>query len=62
MAWADLLQRVWKIDGLRCPFCGGRMVVLAAVHDPDATTAILAAVHVAYANDLTTAIPARAPP
>ena len=62
MAWADLLQRVWKIDGLRCPFCGGRMVVLAAVHDPDAITAILAAVHVAYANDLTTAIPARAPP
>jgi len=38
------------------------MVVLAAVHDPDAITAILAAVHVAYANDLTTAIPARAPP
>lgn len=62
MAWADLLQRVWKIDGLRCPFCGGRMVVIAAVHDPDAITAILAAVHLAYACDLATAVPARAPP
>jgi len=59
MAWADLLQRVWKIDGLRCPNCCGRMVVLAAVRDPDAITAILAAIHVAH---VTTLIPARAPP
>jgi hypothetical protein len=50
MVWADLLQRVWKIDALRCPFCGGRMIVLATLHDPDAITAILAAVHLADAS------------
>ncbi len=52
MAWADLLQRVWKIDALRCPHCGGRMIVLATIHDPDAITAVLAAVHLADASDL----------
>ena len=25
MAWADLLQRVFEIDALRCPGCGARM-------------------------------------
>jgi len=35
------------------------MVVIAAVRDPDAITAILAAIHVAH---VTTLIPARAPP
>ena len=45
MSWADLLMRVWAIDALRCPYCGGRMRVIAAIHDPDAITAILAAVH-----------------
>jgi hypothetical protein len=45
MSWADLLMRVWAIDALKCPFCGGRMRVIAAIHDPDAITAILAAVH-----------------
>jgi hypothetical protein len=45
MSWADLLMRVWAIDALECPFCGGRMRPVAAIHDPDAITAILAAVH-----------------
>ena len=45
MNWADLLMRVWAVDALKCPFCGGRMRVIAAIHDPDAITAILAAVH-----------------
>ena len=45
MGWADLLMRVWAIDALECPYCGGRMRVIAAIHDPDAITAILAAVH-----------------
>jgi len=30
MRWADLLMRVWAIDALECPFCGGRMHVIAA--------------------------------
>lgn len=45
MCWADLLMRVWAIDALKCPHCGGRMRPIAAIHDPDAITAILAAVH-----------------
>ena len=42
---AELLMRVWAIDALKCPHGGGRMQVIAAIHDPDAITAILAAVH-----------------
>jgi len=45
MSWADLLMRVWAIDALKCPFCGGRMRVISAIRDPDAITAILVAVH-----------------
>ena len=44
MNWADLLMRVWAIDVLKCPFCGGRMRVIAAIQNPDVITAILAAV------------------
>jgi len=39
MPWADLLMRVWRIDALRCPYCGGRMRVICAIGDPDAITA-----------------------
>jgi hypothetical protein len=45
MSWADLLMRVWAIDALKCPHCGGRMRPIDAIHDPDTITAILAAVH-----------------
>jgi len=38
MPWADLM-RVWRIDALRCPYCGGRMRVICAIGDPDAITA-----------------------
>jgi hypothetical protein len=29
--WAELLKRVWGIDALECPKCGGRMTALAVV-------------------------------
>jgi len=45
MSWADLLMRVWAIDALECPFCGGRMRIIAAIQNPDVITAILAAIH-----------------
>jgi len=38
MPW-DLLMRVWRIDALRCPYCGGRMRVVCAIGDPDPITA-----------------------
>ena len=37
LAWAELLRRVFAVDVLACPRCGGRMRVLAAIHPPEAT-------------------------
>lgn len=50
--WANLLRRVFALDILECPDCGGRMRVLAAIHPPDATRAILECL----------GLPSRAPP
>ena len=50
--WADLLRRVFAVDVLECPDCGGRMRILAAIHPPDATRAILECL----------GLPSRAPP
>jgi hypothetical protein len=52
LAWADLLRRVFAVDVLECPRCGGRMRPLATIHPPEATRAILQCV----------GLPARAPP
>jgi hypothetical protein len=41
LAWADLLQRVFEVDALRCPACGGRMRVLSAITAPDVARRIL---------------------
>jgi hypothetical protein len=40
-AWADLLRRVFEVDALRCPDCGGRMRVLSAITEPDVARRIL---------------------
>jgi hypothetical protein len=39
--WADLLQRVFAVDVLACPNCGGRMRVLATIEDPPVVRRIL---------------------
>ncbi len=52
LAWADLLQRVFEVDALACPKCGGRMRVLAAITDPIVAARILRCL----------ALPVRAPP
>ncbi len=52
LAWADLLRRVFAIDVLRCPGCGGRMRILAAIHPPESIAAILECL----------GLPVRAPP
>ncbi len=52
IAWADLLKRVFEVDALRCPACGKRMRLLAAITDPDVARRILACL----------ALPPRAPP
>jgi hypothetical protein len=50
--WAELLQRVFEVDALCCPKCGGRMRVLSAITDPTVAARILRCL----------ALPSRAPP
>jgi hypothetical protein len=50
--WADLLQRVFEVDALCCPRCGGHMRVLAAITEAEVAQRILACL----------ALPTRAPP
>jgi hypothetical protein len=52
LAWADLLRRVFAVDVLECPRCGARTRLIAAIHPPDATSAILECLD----------LPARGPP
>ena len=40
-SWAELVQRVFAIDVLECPSCGGRMRNLAAIHGLASIRAIL---------------------
>ena len=46
------MRRVFAIDVLECPRCGGPMRILAAIHPPDVTRAILECLE----------LPSRAPP
>jgi len=52
LAWAELLRRVFAVDVLECPRCGGRMRLLGAIQPPDVTQAILDCLE----------LPSRAPP
>jgi hypothetical protein len=52
LAWAELLRRVFAVDVLECPRCGGPMRLLATIHPPDVTRAILDCLE----------LPSRAPP
>jgi hypothetical protein len=52
LPWAELLRRVFAVDVLECPSCGGRMRLLAAIQPPDVTRAILDCLE----------LPSRAPP
>ena len=51
-AWADFLQRVFEIDALHCPACGGRMRIPSAITDPGVARRILECLD----------MPSRAPP
>jgi hypothetical protein len=52
----DLMRRVYRVEVLVCPHCGGPRRLLAAVHDPVAIRRILVAM--GQSPDL----PARSPP
>ena len=55
--WAALIKRVWQVDPLRCPRCGGAMNIVSFIEptQPDVIDAILT--HCGLADE-----PARAPP
>ncbi|MFN8543379.1 MAG: transposase [Candidatus Binatia bacterium] len=40
-SWAELLHRVFAVDVLACPRCGGRMRVIATIDDPPVVQRIL---------------------
>ena len=40
-SWAELLRRVFLIDVLVCPRCGGVRRLLAAIHDPESIRRVL---------------------
>ncbi|NOR67929.1 MAG: hypothetical protein GQ528_11300 [Woeseiaceae bacterium] len=50
--WAELLQRVFEIDTLRCPRCGSTLRLIAAIEDPAVAGKILECLK----------LPARSPP
>ena len=56
--WPALMRRVFDLDVLACPRCGGRLRVIATVQNPRAVPAILA--HVARSG--APAPPGPAPP
>ena len=59
-AWAELLRRVFLIDVLTCPWCGGARRLLAGISDPEAIYRILA--HLGLPTEPPELAPARAPP
>ena len=52
LAWVELMRRVFAVDVLECPRCGGPMRILAAIHPPETARAILECF----------SLPSRAPP
>jgi hypothetical protein len=52
LRWAVLLQRVFAVDALHCPRCGGTLRLLAAIEDPSVARSILECI----------GLPVRAPP
>jgi hypothetical protein len=58
--WSELLRRVFAIDVLVCPHCGGVRRLLAAITAPDAIEKVLRAMGLSY--EVPELAPTRAPP
>ncbi len=58
--WADLMRRVFDLDVLACPRCGGRMSVIATIEAADVLRKILG--HLGLPTDPPAPLPARPPP
>jgi hypothetical protein len=59
-AWAELMQRAFAIDVLRCPRCGGRLKLIATIADPAVIRKILE--HLKLETRPPEPQPARSPP
>ncbi|MCE9593676.1 MAG: transposase, partial [Planctomycetes bacterium] len=58
--WAELLQRVFAIDVLACPYCGAKRKLVALINDGVVVRKILA--HLGLPTEPPQLAPARAPP
>ena len=58
--WADLMRRVFELDVLACPRCGGRLRLIAVLEASEATKRILR--HFRLPTEVPPPAPARAPP
>ena len=58
--WADLLKRVFKIDALTCPYCGGKRKLIALITDGKVVRKILE--HLGLPTSALSLAPARSPP
>lgn len=58
--WADLMRRVFAIDVLACPGCGGRLRLIAVIEASAATARILAHLHLPA--EVPAPVPSRASP
>ena len=59
-AWADLMRRVFDLDVLACPRCGGRMSVIATIEAGAVLRRILG--HLGLPSEPPNPLPARPPP
>ncbi|MBK7645263.1 MAG: transposase [Planctomycetes bacterium] len=59
-SWAELMKRVFEIDVLVCPHCGGRRKLIAFLTDGLVVRKILA--HLGLSTEPPVLAPARAPP
>ena len=59
-AWADLMRRVFDLDVLACPRCGGRMTVIATIEAGEVMRTILR--HLGLPTEPPSPLPARPPP
>ena len=39
--WAEMIRKLYKVDPLLCPTCGGRMRIIAFIEDPKAIDRII---------------------
>jgi catechol 2,3-dioxygenase-like lactoylglutathione lyase family enzyme len=58
--WADLMRRSFGFDVLACDRCGGRLRLIALIHQAEVVRRILT--HLGVPTELPPPVPARAPP